>query len=125
MKLLFVLFSICLLSAGCKKSSAEDDKEMPVIVLTAPADNSTVPAGGTVNITGNATDNKNVYMIHVHISDYTSGKLLIDIHRYPNSTSYTITESFTATAGVVYQVQVRARDNAANETVVTRLVTTN
>lgn len=125
MKFLFILSSICLLVAGCKKSSAEDDKEMPVIVLAAPADNSVVPGGSTVSIAGNITDNKNVYMIHVHISDYTSGKLLIDIHRYPNSTNYNLAESFTANAGITYQVQVRARDNAANETIVTRMITAN
>lgn len=125
MKFLFVLISICLLSAGCKKSSADDDKEMPVIVLTSPVDNSTVAGGGSINISGTITDNKNVYMIHVHISDYTSGKLLVDIHRYPDNTSYNLAESFTATAGITYQVQVRARDNAANETVITRIVTAN
>lgn len=125
MKCLFILSSICLLVTGCKKSSAEDDKEMPVIVLTAPADNSVVTGGSTVSIAGNVTDNKNVYMIHIHISDYASGKLLIDIHRYPNSTSYSLAESFTANAGIIYQVQVRARDNAANETIVTRMITTN
>lgn len=125
MKFLFLLICICLLSAGCKKSSAADDKEMPVIVLTAPADNSTVAGGSSINISGNVTDNKNVYMIHVHISDYTSGKLLVDIHRYPDNNSYNLTESFTANAGITYQVQVRARDNAANETVVTRMVTAN
>lgn len=125
MKYQFLLLSIFLLSTGCKKSSAEDDKEMPVIILTAPANNSAVWGGSTVGIAGNITDNKNVYMVHIHISDYISGKLLIDIHRYPNSTSYSLAESFTASAGITYQVQVRARDNAANETVVTRMISTN
>lgn len=95
------------------------------MVLTDPTDNSVVAGGSTVHIEGQVTDNKNVYIIHVHISDYTSGKLLIDIHRYPNNTSYNLSESFTANAGITYQVQVRARDNAANETVVTRMVTAN
>lgn len=81
--------------------------------------------GSTVQITGNVTDNKNIYMIHVHISDLVSGRLLIDIHRYPNRTTYNLAESFTAVAGTVYQVQVRARDNAANETLVTHQVTAN
>ncbi len=125
MKLLFILLSICLLSTTCKKSSADDDKEIPVIVLTAPVNNSTVTAGNTVNITGHVTDNKNIYMIHVHISDLTTGRLLIDIHRYPNSTHYNLAENFTATAGITYQVQVRARDNAANEAVVTHNVSVN
>ncbi len=125
MKTLLLFLTICTLMTACKKSSANDDKEMPVIVLTAPVNNSTVTAGSIVNITGNVTDNKNIYMIHVHISDLTSGRLLIDIHRYPNSTSYNVAESFTAVAGITYQVQVRARDNAANETVVTHNVTVN
>lgn len=125
MKYLLFIVSICLLSSACKKSSAEDDREMPVIDLTAPANNSTVTAGSTVDITGNVTDNINIYMIHVHISDHTTGRLLIDIHRYPNSTNYTVAESFAATAGITYQVQVRARDNAANEAVVTHIVTAN
>jgi type III secretory pathway lipoprotein EscJ len=125
MRYLFLLLSIFLLSTGCKKSSAEDDKEMPVIVLSSPADNAVVPSGNTVSIAGDVTDNKNIYMIHVHISDYTTGKLLIDIHRYPNSAGYKLAESFTANAGITYQVQVRARDNAANETVVTRMISTN
>lgn len=125
MKSLLFILSICVLITACKKSSGDDDKEMPMIVLTAPVNNSTVTAGNTVNITGNVTDNKNIYMIHVHISDLTTGRLLIDIHRYPNSTSYNVAESFTAVAGITYQIQVRARDNAANESIITHNVTVN
>jgi hypothetical protein len=125
MKTWLLLFALCLSVIGCKKSSADDDKEMPVLILTAPVNNSTVTGGSTVQITGNVTDNKNIYMIHVHISDLVTGRLLIDIHRYPNSTTYNLAESFTAVAGTFYQVQVRARDNAANETLVTHQVTAN
>jgi len=53
--------------------------------------------------------------VHVHISNNTTGNLLIDIHRNPGSGSYTLNESFQTQAGIQYKILVIAKDNSANE----------
>jgi hypothetical protein len=102
--------------AGCNKGGTDnDDRTDPVITLTAPLNGATLLAGQTTAITGTITDEREIYMVHTHISDNNTGALLIDIHRYPAGTSYQLAESFVPEAGRSYRIQVQARDRGANE----------
>lgn len=104
------------LLAGCRKSGTDnDDRTDPVILLTAPLNGATLTAGQTTAITGTVTDEREIYMVHIHISDNNTGALLIDIHRYPGAASYQLAESFVPEAGRSYRIQVQARDRGANE----------
>ena len=51
----------------------------------------------------------------MHISNNSTGTLLIDIHRYPAAASDQLNESFQTQAGINYKIQVVAKDNSANE----------
>jgi hypothetical protein len=115
-KKIAVYLMLFALLAGCKKSGTDnDDRTDPVITLTAPLNGATLIAGQTTAITGTITDEREIYMVHTHISDNNTGALLIDIHRYPGTASYQLSESFVPEAGRSYRIQVQARDRGANE----------
>lgn len=111
----FLLITL-IMSSGCsKKSTGNNDRELPVVTLQTPTNNQSFTAGQTIQITGQISDNNRIGEVHVHISDLVTGNLLVDIHRYPDAATYSLSESIVATAGVEYRIQVIARDNAANE----------
>lgn len=78
-----------------------------------------------MNITGTLSDNQQLAEVHVHISNHTTGTLLVDIHRYPLSAIYTLNESFTVQSGIEYKILVIAKDNSANENRATVLISAN
>lgn len=93
-----------------------------MIVLTSPSNGQIFTPGATVNITADITDNIKLAEIHVHIFNYATGQLLIDIHRYPNAAAYTLNESFQVQSGINYKIQVIAIDNSGNSETQTILV---
>ena len=113
------------LLVGCSKNSTVEDNELPVITITSPNNNQVFNAGETVNITGTLSDNQKLTEVHVHISNNSTGKLLIDIHRYPATPTYNLNESFQTQAGINYKIQVVAKDNSANENRSTVEITSN
>jgi len=100
---------------GCSKNNMEPDSELPVISMTSPGNNQVFSAGEIVDITGDLSDNQKLTEVHVHISNNTTGALLIDIHRSPGAATYQLNESFQTQAGINYKIQVIAKDNSANE----------
>jgi len=67
--------------AGCNKGGTDnDDRTDPVITLTAPLNGATLLAGQTTAITGTITDEREIYMVHTHISDNNTGALLISTY---------------------------------------------
>jgi hypothetical protein len=110
-----LLFSLVFIFACSKNSGGSNDNEAPVVTLSSPAPNQQFSSGQTVSINGQLTDNQKLSEVHVHISNIQTGALLIDIHRYPGTSVYTLAESFQAQAGIAYKIQVIAKDNSANE----------
>ncbi len=104
-----------MLFTACSKSSSEKDNELPVVTITSPNNSQVFSAGETVHITGTLSDNQKITEVHVHISNTSTGTLLIDVHRNPGTATYTLNESFQAQAGINYKIQVIAKDNSANE----------
>ena len=115
MKFLSLFLLVVISIGGCSKNNTEPDRELPVVAITSPANNEVFSAGETVNITGNLSDNRKLTEVHVHISNNTTGALLIDIHRSPVTATYQLNESFQTQAGINYKIQVIAKDNSANE----------
>ena len=114
MKNYFVLV-LTFIFVACSKDSSEKDNELPVVTISSPGNNQVFNPGETVTITGTVTDNKKIAEVHVHISNNATGKLLIDIHRYPATGSYNVNESFQTQTGINYKIQLVAKDNSANE----------
>jgi hypothetical protein len=122
----WLFISLLIIATACSKSNGSaDDTQSPVVTITSPANNSSVTGGQTLNITGTITDNNRIAELHVHISNNNTGTLLIDIHRTPAGNSYSLNENFTTQAGILYKIQVIAKDAAANETISSVLVTAN
>ena len=112
---LVVLLVLVLLGCSKDEDNTEQDNELPVIVINSPDNNQVFNAGARVIITGSVTDNKQVDELHIHVSDVFTGALLIDIHRAPETSSYSLNESFQAQSGIDYKIQVIAKDNSNNE----------
>ncbi len=126
MNKLFFIIPLIITGFSCSKNNnRETDRILPVVSLSAPLNNQVFTAGQSVNITGTLSDNQQLAEVHVHISNNNTGTLLVDIHRYPLSATYTLNESFSAQSGIEYKIQVIAKDNAANENRATVLVSTN
>ena len=113
-RLIFILVIVFL---GCSKDedNTEQDNELPVIVINSPDNNQVFNGGARVIITGSVTDNKQVDELHIHVSDVFTGALLIDIHRAPETSSYSLNESFQAQSGIDYKIEIIAKDNSNNE----------
>lgn len=126
MNKLFFIASLLITGFSCSKNSnGETDRVLPVVTISAPLNNQVFTAGQSVNITGTLSDNQQLAEVHVHISNNSTGTLLVDIHRYPLSATYILNESFIVQSGIEYKIQVIAKDNAANESRATVLVSAN
>ncbi|MBO9658286.1 MAG: DUF4625 domain-containing protein [Chitinophagaceae bacterium] len=101
--------------AGCSKDSSSNDKQAPAVTINTPLANQRFNAGQTVSIAGTITDNNKLAELHVHISNTDNGALLVDIHRYPSGSTYSLSETFQVQPGINYRIQVIAKDNSANE----------
>ncbi len=104
-----------LLLAACSKNNSGKDSQPPIISFVSPANNQVFTGGQTVTINAALSDNKRVAEVHVHISNYITGALLVDVHRYPNAANYALNESFTVQSGIQYKIQLLVKDNSANE----------
>lgn len=116
---------ISLLTLSCNKSPAEKDTIPPVVTLSTPANGQVFSNGQTIPVNGSVSDDKYIAEIHIHVSNLITGTLLMDVHRYPNGPAGNFAESFTATAGTTYKIQVIAKDRAVNETTTTIQVSSN
>lgn len=114
MKSLVPLLLVILLQA-CSKNETVKDNELPVVTITSPNNNQVFSAGEMVAIKGTLSDNQKLTEVHVHISNNSTGTLLIDIHRNPGAATYSLNESFLTQPGINYKIQVIAKDNSANE----------
>jgi long-subunit fatty acid transport protein len=123
---LFFITIIVTTGFSCSKNNnRETDRVLPVVTISAPLNNQVFTAGQSVSITGTLSDNQQLAEVHVHISNNSTGALLVDIHRYPLSATYILNESFSVQGGIEYKIQVIAKDNTANENRAAVLVSAN
>ena len=85
-----------------------------MITITSPLNNQHFSAGQTISTFATAADDTKVTELHIHVIDKTTGALLRDIHSYPDEASGTVQDSFMADAGIIYFIQVIAKDPAQN-----------
>ena len=113
----YPVFLLLFVFLGCSKDedNTEQDNELPVIVINSPDNNQVFNAGDRVIITGSVTDNKQVEELHIHVTDIFTGALLIDVHRAPQTSSYSLNESFQTQSGIDYRIEIIAKDNSNNE----------
>ena len=121
----YPLYLVFLLAACSKNNDHPKDTAVPFIILASPTANEVFNAGATVSVNGTITDNTRISEVHVHVYNNTTGALLMDIHRNPSDANYVLNESFTAQTGIQYKIQVIAKDNSANESLVTVYISTN
>ncbi|MBC7947640.1 MAG: hypothetical protein H7Y42_07150, partial [Chitinophagaceae bacterium] len=73
--LLLILFSI----VGCDTRVVEEDLDAPILTLDTPADQQ-VLAPGVIQVTGTATDTRELKEIHIEISNAVTGEQLLHVH---------------------------------------------
>jgi Big-like domain-containing protein len=105
---------IFLLAACSKNSHTSGDVTPPVITITSPLNNEHFAAGEIISTVASATDDNEVTELHIHVINKATGELLRDIHSYPAKTSGTVQDSFAADAGIIYTIQIIAKDPAQN-----------
>ena len=126
MRNIISIIFICLLYFSCnKKSTGSNDNTSPVIAITSPVDNQVYSAGDLIPIRATITDEQFIAEIHVHVSNNSTGALLMDVHRYPNGSSMALDEFIIAAAATEYKIQVIARDRGVNEAISTVFVSCN
>ena len=121
----FTIVCCIIMAIACSKDSDSDDKTAPSITLTSPANSATFNAGDNIQIQGTVADDTKVAELHIHVSNNTTGVLLVDIHRYPNAGNYQINESVVASAGIDYKIQVIAADKTGKQGIETVFVSGN
>jgi len=126
MKKTIPYYILLMVLVSCSKDSKQsNDKELPVIQLTSPSNNQVYSGGQTANITATITDNNKLALVHVHIYNNGTGQLVMDIHRSPTGSSYSLNETLQVVAGTEYKIQVVAIDNSANQQIQTVLISAN
>jgi len=126
MKKIIPYYILLMVLVACSKDSKQsNDKELPVIQLTSPSNNQVFSGGQTSNITATITDNNKLALVHVHIYNNGTGQLVMDIHRSPTGSSYSLNETLQVVAGTEYKIQVVAIDNSANQQIQTVLISAN
>ena len=119
MKSFFVIVIVALL-VGCGKQNRGSDLIPPRISLTAPIISLTSPqdfqrfsAGQTVSITATITDNKQLQKVRLLVTR-TTGAVVLRLEKYLDVKSFTLSESFTPTAGPQYIIKIEALDQNNN-----------
>ena len=126
MKKIIPYYILLMVLVACSKDSKQsNDKELPVIQLTSPSNNQVFSGGQTSNITATITDNNKLALVHVHIYNNGTGQLVMDFHRSPTGSSYSLNETLQVVAGTEYKIQVVAIDNSANQQIQTVLISAN
>ena len=110
----FFLAILVLLIACSKKENGDKDVTLPVITIVSPQNNQLFNAGDAIETTATASDNDKVTELHIHVINKSTGALLRDIHSYPGKPTGTVEDSFPAQAGIIYTIQIIAKDPAQN-----------
>jgi|SRR6478736_1455356 len=105
--LLFVVFI-----SSCSKSSGDD--AAPVIVINSPQANATVAADAVIAVSATITDEDEIHEVHLDIINKTTNEDF-HFHYHPDVKTFNINETFTATAGTTYKIQVEADDHSGNK----------
>jgi hypothetical protein len=110
----FFLAIILLLIACSKTENGDKDVTLPVITIVSPQNNQLFNAGDPIQTTATASDNDKVTELHIHVINKSTGDLLRDIHSYPGKSTGSVEDFFPAQAGIIYTIQIIAKDPAQN-----------
>lgn len=116
MKTIHILSLAVILLTGCSKGSdRNNDRDAPVVIITTPVNDQSFAAGSTMMVTGTVSDAGKIVQVHFHFSSLETGQLLLDVHRYPGTGMFNLSENIQIPSTGEYRLQVIARDNAGNE----------
>jgi len=110
-KYLFLLF-VPFLVASCSPDSVDD--QLPVVTLTSPTNGQVVTAGSTVKVVAAISDNDELHMVHLHVINLTTGAHALLFEEHPDAKTYALDQSFTAQAGVTYDISIESDDHSGN-----------
>ena len=115
MKYLFVaLVSLIICATSCTKS-ASTGQGGPVIIVTSPSSNQQFTAGQNITVSASITHTSPIHEVKVRVRNNTTGAEILEFKVDVNATSYDVSRSFIAQAGVVYKIEIEAEDYMGNE----------
>jgi hypothetical protein len=101
---------------SCSKSGGDTQK--PVVVLNTPVGNQQFTAGQVVTISGTVSDNDEIHMVHVIVTDKTHDVQVKHLEVHADAASYEFNETFIAAAATTYLIHVEADDHVGNTTII-------
>ena len=117
MKFQFIFFLLVITTFGCSKLN---DKEQPVITITSPKTNDTIPASTSeVNLQFTATDNNALSSLILEINDLTGNNYYTDSKSLYGK-NYSYKNSFTVVKNTKLKelvMKVIILDEAKNESI--------
>ena len=104
----------CLVLAVIIFFSCHKDELSPTITVTSPINNQIFNGGQTVLITANISDEDGLHMIHLAVTDNTTGGHLVHFEEHFDGRNYTLNQSFSPQSGRSYLIEIEATDHAEN-----------
>ena len=109
-------FLFVLVLTSCSKNGGDTQK--PVIILNTPVGNQQFNAGDVVHITGSVSDNDEIHMVHVIVTDLTHDVEVHHLMYHADAASYNFDETFTVQAATTYKIHVEADYHVGNTTII-------
>ena len=103
-------FVLIVFLTGCGKN----DDIAPEISITSPTNNQVFSGGQTVNIKANVTDNEGIHMVHVSVTDNSTGGHLVHTEDHPDEKAFNVNQTFVGVAGRTYTINIDATDHNEN-----------
>ena len=97
---------------SCKKT----DITAPVITMISPTEGQLLTGGQTVNIKATAVDETGIHMVHIAVTDASTGFHIMHVEEHFDGKTYNYNQTFTVQAGKTYKIEIDAADHANNIT---------
>lgn len=115
MKYLLVALAFLVVSTmSCSKSN--NAQSGPVITVTSPTSNQQFSAGQTITVSASIAHTSNIHEVKVRVRNNATGAEILEFKVDVNATSYVVSRTFVAQAGIVYKIEIEAEDFLGNET---------
>lgn len=111
--LLVALVSLIVCSTSCTKSASNG--QGPVITVTSPSSNQQFTAGQSITVSASITHTSQIHEVKVRVRNNATGAEILEFKVDVNATSYDVSRSFVAQAGIVYKIEIEAEDFMGNE----------
>lgn len=116
-----LLFILIIFGISCSKDKDTQlqNSTLPIVAVTNIFEGQTFTSGQTIPISGTVKDDNALAEVRIKVTNAGSGAIVMEKQLTPSSNDFAFSESITASSGVTYKIEVIAKDDAGNLTVLT------